>query len=71
MLFFTELESIANETRMIVTTLIIIFYLVVIELASTNKDEKEASRIFNPTILVLIVIFAFIVMTKVLGILKK
>ncbi len=70
MLFFNYLASGVSEARMIAASLIVIFYLIVIELTSINKDEAEVNKIFNPVILLLVVLFGFIVLFKVKGILK-
>ena len=73
MLAFQGLIGSVSERMMLVTTLIIIFFLIAFELIRVEKDEeteKELGKIMNPAILVLIVIFIFIVITKVMAILK-
>ncbi len=70
MLFFTDILSVADETKMLVTALIVIIYLIILALIEVNKDEKDISRTFDPIILIFVVIFGFIVITKVIGILK-
>lgn len=73
MLAFQGLVGVVSEKMMLVTTLIIIFFLIAFELIRVEKDEKterELGKIMNPAILVLVAIFVFIVITKVMAILK-
>lgn len=70
MLIFSDFANTITETQMAVTTIIIIIYLITIELISTNKDENETGKIFNTTIFILVIIFAFMVLKKVMAILK-
>lgn len=70
MLVFQGLIGSVTDKMMLVATLIVIFFLIAFELIRVEKDENEANKLFNPTILFLIAIFVFIVITKVMAILK-
>jgi len=61
-------HGLSMNTRMLVGTVLIIFYLVVIEFM--KKDKKDVSKIFSPIIFALVVVFIFILVKKIIELLR-
>lgn len=61
-------HGLSMNTRMLVGTVLIIFYLVVIEFM--KKDKKDVSKIFSPIIFALVVVFIFILVKNIIEVLR-
>lgn len=61
-------HGLSMNTRMLVGTVLIIFYLVVIEFM--KKDKKDVSKIFSPIIFALVVVFIFILVRNIIEVLR-